>query len=320
MSGCGARFRAFAGRIPRATAYFSLKDEGAKIDAVIWRGSFARLRSKSQEGLEVIATGKISSFPGNSELPDHHREHRARRRRRAHGAARRAQAEARRRGAVRCGAQEADPFPAAQSSASSPRRRAPSSATSCIASTTVSRAMSSSGRCGCRAKARRPKLPPPSAASIAMEPKPDLIIVARGGGSLEDLWGFNEEIVVRAAAESAIPLISAVGHETDTTLIDFASDLRAPTPTAAAERAVPVRSELLAQMASLAARLERGKSRAMDERRTRLRRRRPRPAEARRTSGARPPAPRRRFEPAWAGAHGQHRAYTRRAWSRSPRG
>ena len=85
-------------------------------------------------------------------------------------------------------------------------------------------------------------------------PRPDLIIVARGGGSLEDLWSFNEEIVVRAAAESMIPLISAVGHETDVTLIDFASDRRAPTPTAAAEMAVPVRVDLLAQIDSLARR------------------------------------------------------------------
>jgi exodeoxyribonuclease VII large subunit len=101
--------------------------------------------------------------------------------------------------------------------------------------------------------------------------KPHLIIVARGGGSLEDLWSFNEEIVVRAAADSLIPLISAVGHETDITLIDFASDRRAPTPTAAAEMAVPVRSELLGQVAALGARQLSCWQRGLDQRRKELR-------------------------------------------------
>ena len=88
-----------------------------------------------------------------------------------------------------------------------------------------------------------------------MAPRPDLLIVARGGGSIEDLWGFNEEAAARAAAESDIPLISAVGHETDTTLIDFVSDARAPTPTAAAEMAVPVRRELIARLEETRGRL-----------------------------------------------------------------
>ena len=102
-------------------------------------------------------------------------------------------------------------------------------------------------------------------------PRPDLIIVARGGGSIEDLWGFNEEVVARAAAASDIPLISAVGHETDTTLIDYVSDRRAPTPTAAAELAVPVRMELLAWTGEQGARLSRAATDAVQRRAQRLR-------------------------------------------------
>ncbi|MEM9972443.1 MAG: exodeoxyribonuclease VII large subunit, partial [Pseudomonadota bacterium] len=102
-------------------------------------------------------------------------------------------------------------------------------------------------------------------------PRPDLLIVARGGGSIEDLWGFNEEEVARAVADSDIPVISAVGHETDTTLIDFVADRRAPTPTAAAELAVPVRRDLLAWTEAQQARLVRAAGQAVDRRRDRLR-------------------------------------------------
>ena len=102
-------------------------------------------------------------------------------------------------------------------------------------------------------------------------PRPDLLIVARGGGSVEDLWGFNEESVARAAAASRIPLISAVGHETDTTLIDFVSDKRAPTPTAAAEIAVPVRMELLGWTGEAGARMTRAMGQRIETRSQRLR-------------------------------------------------
>jgi exodeoxyribonuclease VII large subunit len=259
----------FRGAHSSGHAYFGLKDAGAKIDAVVWRGSFSRLRSKIQEGLEVIATGKISSFPGTSKYQIIIES-----------------IEPAGVGALMALLEERKRKLAAEGLFDE-ARKAPIPFLPRVIGVVTSPTGAVIRDILHRLNDRFPRhvivwpvrvQGEGSAAEVAaairgfnaMAAKPDLIIVARGGGSLEDLWGFNEEIVVRAAAESAIPLISAVGHETDTTLIDFAADLRAPTPTAAAERAVPVRSELLAQTASLAARLERGKSRAMDERRTRL--------------------------------------------------
>lgn len=251
-------------------AYFSIKDEGAKLDAVIWRGSFARLRARLQEGLEVIATGRITSYPGKSsyQIIIENIEP-------AGVGALMALLEERRRRLAAEGLFD-------------PARKRPlphlprligvvTSPTGAVIRDILHRLNDRFPRhvMVWPVRVQGETAAGEVAAAIqgfnAMATPPDLIIVARGGGSLEDLWAFNEEVVVRAAAASRVPLISAIGHETDTTLIDHAADYRAPTPTAAAEKAVPVRADLLAELASLGARHRRGLTRAMDERRIRLR-------------------------------------------------
>ena len=230
--------------------YFSLKDEAACMDAVIWRTSAATLAFRPEDGAEVIATGKLTTYPGRSkyqivvdqmELAGEGALLALLERRRKALAAEGLFAEARKRPL---------PFlPRIIGVVTSP--------TGAVIRDILHRL---EDRCPTRVILWPVAVQGEGAAAgIArairdfpnIEPRPDLLIVARGGGSIEDLWAFNEEEVVRAAAELPIPLISAVGHETDTTLIDFAADRRAPTPTAAAEMAVPVRSELFAQLDEL---------------------------------------------------------------------
>jgi exodeoxyribonuclease VII large subunit len=260
----------FRGPHSSGHCYFSIKDEGAKLDAVIWRGSFSRLRAKLQEGLEVIATGKISSYPMKSgyQLVIENVEP-------AGVGALMALLEERKKklaaeGLFDAGRKKPIPYmPKIIGVVTSP--------TGAVIRDILHRLNDRFPRhvIVWPVRVQGETSAAEVAAAIAgfnrMTPRPDVIIVARGGGSLEDLWGFNEEIVVRAVAASAIPLISAVGHETDTTLIDFVSDLRAPTPTAAAEKAVPVRVDLLAEVASLSSRLHGGLRRVMLERETRVR-------------------------------------------------
>jgi exodeoxyribonuclease VII large subunit len=255
-------------------AYFCLKDEGARLDAVIWKGVLSRLKTKPEEGLEVIATGRLTTFPGKSsyQLIIEALEP-------AGVGALMALLDERRRRLV------------AEGLFDSSRKRAPpflprvvgvvTSPTGSVIRDILHRLRERFPRRVLVWPARVQGESCAAEVSAAIEgfnalapggviPRPDVLIVARGGGSLEDLWGFNDESVARAAAASAIPLISAIGHETDTTLIDLAADLRAPTPTAAAEKAVPVRAELIEQVAVLARRLEGAQRRLMDERRARL--------------------------------------------------
>jgi exodeoxyribonuclease VII large subunit len=230
--------------------YFSLKDEGACMDAVVWRSSAQAFAFRPEDGAEVIATGKLTTYPGRSKY-----QIVIERMELAGEGALMALLDKRRRALAAEGLFGADrkrklPFmPRIIGVVTSP--------TGAVIRDILHRL---EDRCPTHVIVWPVPVQGEGASSKIAQairgfgeiqpggpvPRPDLLIVARGGGSIEDLWAFNEEEVVRAAAESPIPLISAVGHETDTTLIDFASDMRAPTPTAAAELAVPVKAELMA--------------------------------------------------------------------------
>ena len=256
-------------------AYFSLKDANARIDAVIWKGVFLRLRTKPQEGLEVIATGKVTTFPGKSSYQIVIE-----------------QLEPAGVGALMALLEERRKKLAAEGLFDEARKKKlphlPETI-GIVTSPTGAVIRDILHRLNDRFPRRVLVWPvrvqgETSAEEVAAAirgfnalppggkiPRPDLLIVARGGGSLEDLWSFNEEIVLRAAAESQIPLISAIGHETDWTLLDHVADLRAPTPTGAAEKAVPVRAELLGDVLGFARRLTEAGLRALDRRKSDLR-------------------------------------------------
>jgi exodeoxyribonuclease VII large subunit len=256
-------------------AYFSLKDDRSRIEAVVWKGTFGKLKFRPEEGMEVIATGKLTTYPGSSkyQIVIENLEP-------AGAGALMALLEERKRrlaaeGLFDEGRKQLLPFmPRVIGVVTSPTGavirdiihrisdrfplhvivwpvRVQGETTGAEVSAAVN---------GFNAIA--------AGGPIA---RPDVIIVARGGGSLEDLWGFNDEAIVRAVAASDIPVISAVGHETDWTLIDLAADIRAPTPTGAAEMAVPVRAELEATLAGLGARLRACTSRNIDRQRQALR-------------------------------------------------
>ena len=232
--------------------YCCLKDEGAVIDGVMWRGNAAALGFLPEDGIEVVASGKLTTYPGRSKY-----QIVIERMEIAGEGALLALLEKTRRRLEAEGLFAAErkrplPFlPGVIGVVTSPTGAVIRDILHRLADRFPSRVLVwpvlVQGQGSAEQVAAALRGFGALAAGGAM-PRPDLLIVARGGGSIEDLWGFNEEIVVRAIAESPIPVISAVGHETDTTLADHAADRRAPTPTAAAEIAVPVLRELAATL------------------------------------------------------------------------
>jgi exodeoxyribonuclease VII large subunit len=265
----------FRGPQPSGHCYFALKDDKAKIDAVIWRSAVQGLRFKPAEGLEVIATGRVTTYPGSSKYqividaleP-------------AGIGALMALLEERKKRLAAEGLFDAErkrrlPFlPRVIGIVTSPSGAVIRDMLAGFAERFPVRVLLWPVRVqgeACAGEVAAAIRGFNALAPGGPVPRPDVLIVARGGGSLEDLWGFNEEIVVRAAAASAIPLVSAVGHETDWTLIDLAADARAPTPTKAAEWAVPKHSELVEQIGQLALRLIASTRRALEAMRAHLR-------------------------------------------------
>jgi exodeoxyribonuclease VII large subunit len=271
------RVRGELSRVSRHSSghcYFDLKDDRSVLAAVIWKGTQARLKVKPEQGLEVVCTGRLTTFQGQSKYQLIVEDLAL-----AGLGALMAMLDARKKKLAAEGLFDSErkkpiPFlPRVVGVVTSP--------TGAVLRDIMHRL---ADRCP-----RRVLIWPASvqgeraAADIAAAirgfnalpvegpiPRPDVLIVARGGGSFEDLLAFSEEAVVRAAAESTIPLISAVGHETDTTLIDFAADKRAPTPTAAAEMAVPVLRDCVENMLSVHQRLLRSASRGFDRKRAHL--------------------------------------------------
>lgn len=272
------RVRGEIGRISRPRSghiYLDLKDDRSVLAGVVWKGQAARLPMSPEEGMEVIATGRLTTFPGQSKYQMVIESMAP-----AGVGALMAMLEKRRK------ALDAEGLFA-------PDRKRPlpylpeiigvvTSPSGAVIRDILHRLRDRFPRkvliwpVAVQGKACAPEVTRAIEGFNAMTPggalpRPDVLIIARGGGSVEDLWGFNEESVVRAAAASGIPLISAVGHETDTTLIDHAADRRAPTPTAAAEMAVPVRLDLLNWVDTQGGRLSRAATQSVSQRQQRLR-------------------------------------------------
>ena len=254
--------------------YCSLKDENARLDGVMWRGGVQRLGFAPADGIEVIATGKLTTYPGRSNYQIVIERMEIAGEGALLALLEKTKARLAAEGLFDAARKRALPYlPRVIGVVTSPtgavirdilhrlRNRFPSHV---VVWPVLVQGQGAAAQVAAAVRGFSDLLPG------GPVPRPDLVIVARGGGSIEDLWAFNEEVVVRAIAASTIPVISAVGHETDTTLADFVADRRAPTPTAAAEMAVPVRAELAGALADFEARRQRAIGRQLAQARERL--------------------------------------------------